>query len=330
MFEQSKNSRLLWKYFNEKYGQVISPVALLKCLSVVSVLNKDKASRVNVICVAPSRQFKTQTSFELMKIFPKSRLLYLGSDFTIHSIYEDYAKRNKANKKCWLINDATLLFASKASRTKARLIDALSELMTEGQYIYGERQESFTIKADVSIVMNMTLNSFCVYEKNLLKNTFLERAFTVFYRLTEEEENMFSREREERVKMKPLKLRLTSAKTVSVDEYTDRIIELARRYSALSLTQYMGCFDRISALIKTHAMLNNRSYVAKDDFQLIEMLFSGRYFVNPMAPNVPRIVELAKLKYSYKDICLLLNQSPETYRPYVTKVINRAKRDGLL
>ena len=59
-------------------------------------------------------------------------------DFTIHSLQRIYASGRKINDKCLIINDVTLLLASKAPRTKARLIDALSELASEGHYKYSD------------------------------------------------------------------------------------------------------------------------------------------------------------------------------------------------
>ncbi|MCJ7425183.1 hypothetical protein MUP01_13085 [Candidatus Bathyarchaeota archaeon] len=74
-----------------------------------------------------------------MKLFPKNKIEYVGSDFTIHGLVKQSENGKKLDKKCVLINDLTLLLDSKADRTKARLVDAFAELASEGRYIYSAR-----------------------------------------------------------------------------------------------------------------------------------------------------------------------------------------------
>ena len=54
------------------------------------------------------------------------------------------------------------------------------------------------------------------------------------------------------------------------------------------------------------------------------------YLVNPFAPNQHRIIQLKKQGRSHKDICLVLGRDPEKYRPYVSRVIRKARERGVI
>jgi hypothetical protein len=141
-------------------------------------------------------------SWSSLLIVKIPRLVYVGSDFTIHGLIRQYDSGRKVNNKCLLINDMTLLLASKAGRTRARLVDAFSELASEGKYIYSDFQQTHTIEARFSLIANITPHSYLVNRKDLLQNTFTERRLVVFHSLTDEEMSSANLNREERGKMR--------------------------------------------------------------------------------------------------------------------------------
>jgi hypothetical protein len=326
MFENSPVSKKIWDYFNQKYGQIIAPVGLVKACAVVSA--KLDYPKLSVFVVAPTRQFKTQTTREMTRIFPKSFYIWLGSDFTIHSLYEKYKERGM-DKRCLLCNDATLLFSSKEKRTKDRLISALAELISDGTYHYGERLERFQITASVSMIMNITMESYNKYESKLLGSTFLERFLTLFYKMPEAEQTDFLENRELKFSLKfGKKTPFLPKKCIkNYDFYKKLLIDYSRTYSVLSLKSYLGTYDCLVALIKAHLTLNGRDEICSDDVDLLKMLRD--YLVNPFAPNESRVVEFYKQGRSLKEICLLLNRKPEDYIAYVSRVIKKAKERGL-
>ena len=143
---------------------------------------------------------RTIIVFCYFHIFSKNKLVYLGSDFTIHSLEKDY--REGLDKKCLLINDLALLLGSKAERTRQRLVNALAELYSEGVYIYRDWQKTFKIKGRFSLLANITRYMFYRNRGGLLGNTFLDRCLVVYYRLTDQEMSRGNLEREERNKLK--------------------------------------------------------------------------------------------------------------------------------
>jgi hypothetical protein len=107
----------LESYYSRKFGQVVTPVAILKTLAVISSTFK-KNAKLWILNVAPSRHLKTQTTQEQTHVFSEDKLVYVGSDFTIHGMNRDYDSGRKIDGKCVLNNDMTLLLASKAKQTR--------------------------------------------------------------------------------------------------------------------------------------------------------------------------------------------------------------------
>lgn len=324
MFEESPNSKKVWDYFNNRYGQLIAPVGLAKVCSVVSAKMREYPT-FNVFNVAPTRQFKSITSADIKKIFSNKYYLWLGSDFTVHSIKEQYEK--ELNKRCLLINDGTLLFASKQKRTKDRLINALSELISEGFYKYAERIEQWTLTGRVSIIMNMTLESYQRYKNVLLGSTFLERFLTLFYMMPFREQKAFVMEKSQRLDIKFEKITKKIKKNVKINGFLHVLTQKSRDFSILSGKSFLGTHDQIVSLAKSHACLNEREEICQDEIDFLDCL--QNYMKNPMSPNDSAIIRFRTEGRTYEDICLLLNKDPKKYIPYVSRVISKAKERGL-
>ncbi len=276
MFEDSPVSKRIFKYFNYKYGQVIAPVGLLKSCAVVS--NQLGYPRLNVWCVASTRQYKSQTSKEIQRTFSKKYLIDAGSDFTIHSLHDEYGE--DVDGKTFMVNDATVLFASKSARTKERLVGAFAELLSDEQYTYKDFRHQWTIQGKCTAIVNQTTESFNNYKNRLLGSTLLERFFTSHHRLTLEEQ------RESRVdslkKFKPkYKIKQIKPRTIrNLRKYRDFIKEYAMDYTALAQRSYHGCRDTITAMLKSHAILNDRNRLVLDDVSFVRMMRD--YLIDPL------------------------------------------------
>ncbi len=101
---ESNYARRLEAYYSNKFGQIVAPIAILKTLAVISSTFK-KHVKLWVLNVAPSRHLKSQTTLEQMKIFPKGRLVYAGSDFTIHGLQRNYASGEGIDARCLMRPD---------------------------------------------------------------------------------------------------------------------------------------------------------------------------------------------------------------------------------
>jgi hypothetical protein len=274
---------------------------------------------------------KTQTTQEQTRIFPKDRLVYVGSDFTIHGIIRDYESGRKIDKKCLLINDMTLLLASKAKQTRSRLIDAFSELASEGRYIYRDFQQTHEVKARFSLIANITPHSFLVNRKQLLGNTFIERCLVVYHALTEEEMSEANLNREDRAscnierfkqKLQESDVTVTSEDRVRFDEYARRW----RIYGAYSSSSSL--FDMIKSVAIAYAIISGHRRITQNEYRMLDML--EHHLRNPNEAVKLQILELAHQGRSTRDICNILNENYETYRPFVSRLIGDYVRRGVL
>ena len=317
-------------YYARKYGQTVTPIAILKTLAAITSTFR-KYVKLWILNVAPSGHLKSQTTLEQTKIFPKNRTVYAGSDFTIHSLQRIYASGKKINDRCLIINDVTLLLASKAPRTKARLIDALSELASEGHYKYSDWKDTLEIKARFSLIANITPESFLYNRRMLLGNTFTERCLVVYHALTDEEMSEANLSRSQRASMKieqfKPKVSETDVKITKQDEF--RFNEYAKRWRILgAYSSSSQLFDMIKSVAVAYAILSQHRKITAAQYRYLDML--EPYLRNPLETVKLTILALAHQGNSTQEICRILNKHYETYRPFVSKTINEYRRRGVL
>jgi hypothetical protein len=313
-------------HFKGKFGPTVAPIALLKTLAVISAGFKENV-KLWVINVAPSRHLKSQTSLEQEKIFRKSKLAYTGSDFTIHSIAREYNSGRDLNGKCLQINDLTLLLASKASRTKSRLIDALSELASEGKYVYGDFQHQVVIQARFSLTANITPQSYERNWRDLLANTFIERCLVVFHELPDEEMSKACLELDKRKAMKPI--RFTTQLTEKDVKVTKK--DLVRLRSYAKQWRIWGGYSSISqvfvmakSVVVAYAILAGHNKIGETEYRFLNTL--GPYLQNPHKRVRAKILELAKQERSVNEICEAVGKDYETYKAYVYRVLKEPSK----
>ena len=327
MLDNSDMSKKILDYFNQKYGQIVAPAGLLKILSTISPFANSHLPCLNIFHVSPTRQFKTQTSTETQKMIKKKNFIDLPSDTTINSLLEEY---KNFGKKVLFINDCTTLFATKSSRTKERLVGGCTNLLTEGEWSYGDKATRVSkLTGFVSMIVNMTNESYNEYEARLLGITFLERFLTIFYRLPEQDIRYFLEHKNEKMKIRwKGQIKFRKPEITNFDKYKLTLIDYAKRWSGLSVKSINGCFDQIESLIHAHLALNMRSKITQDELDLLKMI--EPYLIDPFAPNNPRIIQLHRSGYSVKDICLILDKDPEHYKKQVYRVLNKAKERGVI
>jgi hypothetical protein len=325
LWDDSKTSKELFNYFDRKYGQVVTPKAIVKACTVVSC--KLESPRLNTGDIAPSRNFKTATLNDIKTKFDPAFYIDLKSDFTMNSLknYEGELRKGK----CLLINDGTEQFASKAQRTKDRLVGGLSELLSDESYCYQDFRTKFSLEGKVTVIMNMTSESYRNYKERLFATTFSERFLTLHHTLTEMEQLEWV-EKEERSRKMHLQGKITEDDIETEVEipkkYLFHIRYLAQEYSYLSLRTFIGCQDIIKATLRAHASLNKRKLVCHDDIKFVHMLRD--YLIDPFSPHEGRIVKLRSQGYSISDICKILDKP--NYRYQVQTVIRKATLRGIL
>lgn len=328
IFQLQCYTQRLEDYYTGKLGKTVTPVSILKTLAVISSGFKEN-NKLWILNVAPSRQLKSKTSEEQSKIFSKKLLVNIGSDFTIHGLIRDFG--DSINNKCLMINDLTLLLASKANRTRARLIDALSELASEGKYTYSDFNHTLSITAKFSLITNITPSSFLRNKNSLLGNTFTERCLIVYHELTEEEMTEANLHREERSSLKIERFQPTiKEKDVKVSEKdVIKFNEYAKRWRILgAYTSSSALFDMIKSIAIAYAILSGHIEITSDEYRYFNSL--EPYIHSPFEETKLKILEFAHKGKSIKEICEVLKHNYETFRPYVSKVINEYRRKGVL
>ena len=325
MLEESPISLELLNYFDKKYGQLIAPIGLFKSCSITSA--NLRWPRLSILSVAPTRQFKSRTSAEMESIFPKEYYIKAGSDFTIHGLARE--TKGDVNKKCILVDDGTLLLTSKSKRAKDRLINAMAELLSDGEYKYCDFLRTLGLHGNCTAIVNMTLESFNRYENVLLGSTFLERFLTLFHNMPLVEQRSFIHNKDIKMAMRfDRKLRISQRTITNFKRYEEVFKGLAIDFSALSLRSFLGSFDVVKALAQAHASLNQRTKIIQDDLDAIKL--ARDYLINPMSPNENRIIRLFRQGKNYTDICLILGKEPKSYKPFVSRVVRRAKERGTI
>lgn len=176
-------------------------------------------------------------------------------------------------------------------------------------------------------IINQTTESFNYYKNKLEYSTVLERFFTSHHRLTLEEQRESKALRLRNFHLKDRIRRIRPRRIRNLNKYKGIVKEYAMDYSALALRSYNGCRDIIIAMLKSHAILNDRNRLVLDDISFVRMMRD--YLIDPFAPNDHRIIECLRQGRSYKDICLLLNRKP-SYKAYISKVARRAKERGVI
>jgi len=321
---------MLEAYYNVKFGQIVTPIAILKTLAVTSSKFKDNV-KIWVLHVAPSRHLKSKTTNEQMQIFSKKRVIYVGSDFTIHSLNRDSGSGKDIDGKCLLINDLTLLLASKADRTKSRLIDAFSELASEGKYIYGDWQNRIEIEASFSLIANITPKSYFNHRDKVLGNTFTERCIVVYHQLTPKEmrDANLNRDKRNLMKIDRAKEALGEREIIVTRDDLVRFDDYAKRWQILSASPSSSqMFDIIKSIAIAHAILSKHTKIMESEYAYLDKL--EPYLRNPFESIKMKILELAHQGRSIRDICLILNQDYDKYRPFVSRTIREYRIQGVL
>ena len=325
-FANSPRSRKILEHSDKKFLPVVSPIVLLKCLAVVSC--KLGRPRFSVLHIAPSRQLKSYTSNEAMKISDPKFRLDLQSDFTLNSLrrYKNKLERSA----CLFVNDATTLFASKAKRFKDRLLGALSALLADEIYIYQDFRKKFTLAGKITLVMNMTSEAYQNYKDRLLGLTFTERVLTVHHFLSKPEMDAWVKKEQ-----KTMKMRFTP--TITIDDIETDIQEIpshylklirihAREFSYLSMRSFVGCQDTIKAIMRAHAALNKRNYVCEDDLYVVTLI--KPYLINPFSRCEGQIVKLRAQGLSYREIEEKIGK--RNYLRQIQRVVKKAQIRGIL
>lgn len=323
--DNSPVSRNILEHFSAKLCPQIAWIILLKCLAIVSC--KLDWPRLSVLHVAPTRMFKSLTSHLAMSLFDDEFWIDLKSDFTMNSLRR--YKTELECGKCFLVNDGTTLLASKAHRTKDRLVGGLSELLSDGSYMYQDFGQHFTLKGNVTMVLNITSEAYQNYKDRLFGLTFSERFLTIHYVLTQLEKEEWVAKEEEIQK-------INSSHKITVDDievnveiptgYLRNIQHLAKGFSYDSLTSSMACQDLIKALLRAHAAFNHRGEVCFDD--LVVVLRARNFLRNPFSPFEGQIVRLRAKGQSINEICCAIGKG--NYEQQVQRVIRKAELRGIL
>lgn len=293
------------------------------------VSSKIEDQQLSINDVGQSRSLKSYSLNEVKTIFDKDFYIDLGSDWTMPALR--HYQNEISSGKCLLINDATLLFASKSQRSKDRITNGLSELIADQKYIYQNfcQENKFVLKGKVTAIMNITTEAYEDYKNRLFKLTFAERFLTLYHELTRSEKEDWTSKQEVSQKLRyPEKITVDDIETnVQIPKkYFAAITAISREYSYLSMKTFVGCQDTVKGVIRAHASLNKRKEVCTDDFMFVLML--KKYLMNPHNPE-GLIVKLRAQGLSISDICLRIGKTPN-YRQQVQRVLEKARLRGIL
>lgn len=307
--EKSNISKRIISYLSDKYCSKIASIGLIKCIACAAMfVTNEGIQPLSVLCVAPTQQLKSRTSIELNQIFNPDSLIDLGSDFTIHGLIAKYnplnskemqnetdieKKKSIIDKKTCLINDLTLLLASKEARSKQRLINALAEVMSEGHYIYSERLEYLELIARTNFIANMTDTSYHRNYEALVSNTFSERMLTVFYFLSNDEMKSINIDWQRKYSVtfgKPITLEPTHI--TNLDEQNEKIADMAHQYKDMfTNASELRLKDIIISFLCGHACLNKRKEILPEDYSILELFTIKDMFLDVVKQKYSKFIK---------------------------------------
>ena len=334
MFEESPMSKRIFDFFDSKYGQLVAPIGLLKVFSIVSCHLNFTLPCLNVFHVAPTRQFKTQTAEDAVRLFPKEYVFGSKDDFTMFAIMETFKKEKKGiGERCIVVNDAAALFKSKSGSSRTRLVEGLTVLLADGHWNYGERlNPNENLIGHPSCIINMALEAYNKRAYGLLSSTFLERFLNVFYTLKRQEIKDYSMNKFEKIKQKMSRkmLRLqpkTGFEIVNYDDFKEVMWSIANDYSVLQFKSPGGCYDQLDNIVKVSVFINGRKKIVDDDMNFLKMLKS--FLFNPMRTDEITVLRHLKDGRSYQDIQVMMGKSYK-FRKFIARVQQTAVERGIL
>ncbi|MBT3406547.1 helix-turn-helix domain-containing protein [Candidatus Woesearchaeota archaeon] len=322
---EQRISKKIYEYFEKKYS--LGFVGLIKaaCLASLRVKNRSYIP-VSNITIAPSGQFKSRISIEVMLIFQPSTFVDLGSDFTMHSLMEKFRGGKLCNNKTLMINDLTLLFSTKKKQTKDRLVNGLAEVLSEGKYVYSERNSpSIVFKSRINVIANITRESYLRNRTSFLDNTFGERLVPIFYHIPEDKQIELIRTSAERKSMDfGDKIKLDRLEISNFNDFSEEIIKLSRSYKNLALSPSLSrSQDKMMGLLGGLCILNNRGRVIESDIKLVTEFL--KYFCDPHNTEFKVMSRYFQGK-SVKEI----KQEIGTSDTYIYRIISKYKDRGVV
>ena len=306
-----ENTKLIIEYYNEKYGEPIGYAGLLKAICVASIKIKD-VFPLSILTISTSQSFKSRTSIETACLFPKD-FVNFGSDFTIHSLMKNFDNGKKMQNKIGSINDMVVLFTSKSSRGKDRLLGAFAESLSEGEYTYSDFQSNIEwIPKRWGLCSNITFEKYEIMQQELVESTFDERLLKFYYKVPIKTWDIFNIERDKRFCMKIPRLNIKKFSKISkpVKDENERLNVYAEKLRIASLSQSKGkCFDKIKSLLYGNAALNNRDYLEDCDYELLDNMLP--YFSDPHSKK-PIVLRMLTNGVHYKEILKILGYSGQS------------------
>lgn len=325
LLEESEVSEKIWNHMDRRFGQQVSPLAFFKCLSIASA--QYDYPRFSMLHEARSREWKTRTSLEAMRMCTHDMYKHMIGEMTIHGVRKRWG--SDLGKVGIPINDGVLLFSALASRTKARWLGGFSCLMTEGKYEYDSAPYSFTLKGQITLIINIATPSYRYYKGELDRSTMNNRLMRLHAWLHKQERDECREKYAKTVDLRPrVKIGIFRARTIkNISDYMGEIKTYADLYSALAVRSPDEVEDLLIGMVKAHCGINRRNYMMDDDLIPIKML--KPYMVDPLVPDRHRVIELLRLGKSYRDICILLKKHL-SYKSTISKVRTRARITGAL
>lgn len=296
-----ENSKKIIEYYDKKYGSPVGYAGLIKAICCGSIKIKN-VFPLSLLCVSTSQSFKSRTSEETSLLFPKY-FENFGSDFTIHSLMEKYHDGKDMSNKIGGINDMVVLFTSKSSRGKDRLLGAFAESLSEGRYTYSDFSgEIEWSPGRYGLVANMTFEKYELMQQELVESTFDERLLKFYYKVPLDTWNKFNEQKDLRILMKPPKLvyNMSIKSGEMKSEENIRINQYAEELRINSLSQSKGkCFDKIQSILYGNAALNNRNYLVEEDYKILDNILP--FTTNPLS-NKSKILRMFVKGHTVNEI----------------------------
>jgi hypothetical protein len=292
-------------FFIEKYGKTAGRTAIINLCCIASMKVKNLPILLNVLKIAPSRQYKSQVQDSLIRILSNScPVVRLPSNITAHGLIEDI-ERNKIriNDRAMSLNDMNVTLSGRSRGLKATFMNTMSELLSEGTTGYSNKPSggTHTIQARTCMMANISSDAYNEHRKLIYSTTFGNRFLKNYYNVPLEEQEKLSETKGMRFKLKwdCRKITLKQTEIKLSDDMYAKIREISRKLLPYALSpNYDDFLDKIIALIEGYTLILGETEVNDNSLKILERL---EEYIKPLERHEKIMVELLK-GASWNDI----------------------------
>jgi hypothetical protein len=330
LFRHSPISEKIWKFGEVRFGEVVTPLLHVRVLTIYGAGAKRPSNAAGF--QDRSRKFKTRLTEEAMRFFYPEDYIYVQGEMTIHGLYRKYGE--DIGGKCIIFDDGAVMCNAMMGRSRARLFDALSDLLANRVFTYDAARVPFNLKGNISCIFNIPTptwkdNRTLIKDSTTFGNKLLMLHSDIDYDYHREISHNYRTTMDVRV---PFKFEEKNRYVIeNEEEFREDNQELFREAGIKALQKPDEMEDLFFAIARENARINDRNCICRDDLNLLRILCS--YLIDWTLKADWKVVWLLdKESYSYDSIIEIMREQfgINITRSSISKIKAKAIERGVL